>query len=623
MTLLLIIGLGLPLFSVASELLKMPSQLPEYSGTTLGALPNSRYELAAVNKWLPIQLLEDPNQLSGTMAAASLSFGYTKDVLWLYFELTQFPEQPLFLQLGATFLDRVELFYRDASGQLQQQITGDHIPFFERPVLGRSLVLRLPSVLEPSVQQYILKVETGSTLTLRPVLLAPPDLLLQEKNTTLAYGILFGLSLMATLLAGFSWVTTKQYAYFIAACYSLTFAWFHFTINGFDQQYLYPQQTAIADQLIGVSGFLLGALLMLLVQYFVPLRQLLPRLSRLLDLWVILYFIGALASALGAYPKLAPVLMLAGLCQTLILLGIMLWAARHVKPVPSLLVGMVAPGCLAIILQSLRNLGYLPYNFWTSHLWAFTAILQVSFLMLVLLISLNRQQRELQQQLEHNVALQRFYQLIAHELRTPLAVVSSALTNLSLQVQSVPAALPRIERARLATARLSNLIDNALAEDRLHLLDEGLELTEQSLFRWLDELSQLCLLTERHDLEILKPEKDYLVKIDQNWLTLAVLNLLDNAVKYSANGGTITLSARFSEASWVIRVEDQGDGIDEADIPMLFNRGFRSRKHKHLGGLGLGLYLVNLVVESHQGETKVTTSKSGTQIEIILPRRLV
>lgn len=571
------------------------------------------------NRWQAKQLLAEPLLLANSLEQRNLSFGYTKQVLWLYFEIAQAAQQPLFLELGATFLDRVELYYLDQEGELVQQVTGDHIPFFERPVLGRSLVLRLPIADEPLIQAYLIRVQTGSTLTLRPVLLSAADLLLQEKNSTLLYGILFGLSLMATLLAIFSFAVTRQQAFLTAAGYSLTFCWFHFTINGFDQQYFYPQNTVITDQLIGVGGFLSGALLTLLVQSFVPLRQHFPRINRFFDLWVGLYLLGAFASGLGGYPFLAPVLMLSGAAQMVLLVLMMCWAMRVVRPVPLLLLCMIAPGCFAILLQALRNLGLLPFNFWTSHLWAFSAMLQVSFLMLVLLVSLSRQQRELQQQLEHNSALQRFYQLMAHELRTPLAVVSSALTNLQVQTQTLPEAQPRINRARMAVARLNNLVDNALAEDRLHLLEQGLQLEQVSLDDWLAELRQLCLLTDKHQLVIMKPDTDYRLNIDRQWLTLAVLNLLDNAVKYSP-AGVITLAIAVNAIHWSIRVQDQGAGVAAADLPFLFERGFRAAKHKNVSGLGLGLYLVDLVVKAHEGHIKVQSAASGTQVEIVLPQ---
>lgn len=597
----------------ASSVIALPATQPiDYSGTLLTDLPNGRFALAADNQWQPADVLYNPELLPNSLYKQRLSFGYTQQVLWLYFELVQQPEQPLLLELGASFIDKVSLYLVDEKGQLQQQFTGDHVPFFSRPVLARSLVLRLTDVEEASLQRYVMKVQTGSALTFRPVLVSPSQLLLQEKNSTLLYGVLFGLSLLATLLALFSFFATHQRGFLVATAYILVFCWFHFTVNGFDQQYFYPDNPAISDQLIGVSGFLSGALLMLLVKHFSSVQQRYPKLNRLMNFWAILLFLGACFSAIGGYPYLAPVLMLSGLLQTVFLLLLMLWLVRYERASSLLLFFMIAPSCLAVLLQVLRNLGLLSFNFWTSHLWALSSMLQISFLMLLLLVSLSRQQRQLQQQLDQNQTVQRFYQLMAHELRTPLAVISSALSNLQQQTSAIVAAKPRFERARMALARLNNLVDNALAEDRLQQLTTGLHIEEVDLQQWLNELQSLCLLTGKHQLTMRLAEGMANAHFDRQWLTLAVLNLLDNAIKYSPSGGEITLNISCDSTQWHIAVSDQGNGVPAADRLRLFERGFRSAAHQSYSGLGLGLHLVAEVVKAHAGQVHYQPQSIGS-----------
>ena len=610
-------------FVVAAKAAAMTPQAlavnSDYSGTLLTSLPAGRWLLSPVGAQTAEQLLLNPTTLSEDLPGQLLSFGYTNQELWLWFELTQQPGEPLLLQLGSSFLDRVDLYYLDQHGQLVTQQNGDHIPFFERPVLSRGLTMRLQEVSQPSTQAYLLRVQTGSAMTLRPSLMSPDRLLLQKKNSTLLYGILFGLSLLAALLALISWGWTRQHAFLTAALYSMVFAWFHFTINGFDQQYLYPNTPIWTDRLVGVSGFLAAALLQSLVQQFANVKQWLPRLNRLLSAWAVFYVVGAMASLAGAYPLLAPVLMLSGLLQTFVLLALMLYCLKRHWPVSLLLFLMLAPGCLAILLQVSRNLGLLPFNFWTSHLWAVSAMVQVVVLMVILLVTLNRAQQQLQQQLDENTAVQRFYQLMAHELRTPLAVVSSALTNLQWQTSAVPEAQPRIDRARMAVARLNNLVDNALAEDRLHLLAKGLQAEPVQLSEWLDELKNLCLVTEKHQLLIQQPEDSPVLWFDRQWLTLAVLNLLDNAVKYSPTGGSISLTVACYAEHWELVVCDQGLGVAKADQPRLFERGFRSKQHRAYSGLGLGLHLVEEVVQAHGGQVWYQPRPVGSCFQMQLP----
>ncbi|MCC5827801.1 7TM-DISM domain-containing protein, partial [Alkalimonas sp.] len=95
-----------------------------YSGTLISSLPTGRWLLSPAGQWLPEQLLATPASLPNPLQGQSLSFGYTNKELWLWFELAQQPEQVLFLQLGSSFLDRVDLFYLDSQGQLVQQQSG-------------------------------------------------------------------------------------------------------------------------------------------------------------------------------------------------------------------------------------------------------------------------------------------------------------------------------------------------------------------------------------------------------------------------------------------------------------------------------------------------------------------
>lgn len=583
-------------------------------------LNNTKWKLAPSSAFEAFGLLQTPELIDNDLSGSRLSFGYKSQTLWVSFEITHLAEQALFLHLGATFLDKATLHYYNEASELVTQTTGDHTPFLQRPVLSRGLVFRLPIADQVQTRQYLLEIETGSALVLHPRLISPAQLLLEEKNSTLLYGILFGVSLMAIMLAVISWSWTRHSAFLVAAAYCTVFAWFHFTINGFDQQYLYPNIPHLSDTMIGVSGFLSGSLLISLVVRFSNLAIYFPRIQRLLSYWSIFYLLGAAASAAGAYPKLAPLLMLSGLALMALLIVLMIFVAQHDKTVPKLLLWMIAPVCLAMLLQTLRNLGVLPFNFWTTHLWALSGFLQVAFLICVLLLFLTRSKQALEQQLALNEAKQQFYQLMAHELRTPLAVISSAIVNLQRQTSNQPDMQPRLQRLRMATARLNNLVDNALAEDRLYQLEQGIQPEEVELTAWLEEIMELCLLTDKHQLELCSTGGHRKVLIDRQWLTLAVLNLLDNAVKYSPQGGLVKLILEANEKGFSISVSDQGIGINASDAAHIFKRGYRAKHHKSFPGLGLGLYLVALVAKAHHGCVSYQSESSGSTFTIVIPQ---
>lgn len=108
---------------------------------------------------------------------------------------------------------------------------------------------------------------------------------------------------------------------------------------------------------------------------------------------------------------------------------------------------------------------------------------------------------------------------------------------------------------------------------------------------------------------------------DKSRLQRAVSNLLDNAIKYTRPGGKITVSAEEVDKKVIISVQDTGVGISPEEIPRIFDRFFRADKSRSVPGAGLGLSLVQAIVQRHRGEIKVSSSPgSGSTFTVALPQ---
>lgn len=115
-----------------------------------------------------------------------------------------------------------------------------------------------------------------------------------------------------------------------------------------------------------------------------------------------------------------------------------------------------------------------------------------------------------------------------------------------------------------------------------------------------------------------------LIQIDFSLMTQAIVNLLDNAIKYSNDDTTITLSAKSANNQIKLVVCDQGFGIPEQDIPRLFERFYRVDKSRsrRIGGTGLGLAIVKHIVNIHRGQIDVVNSATaGCCFSIFLDAR--
>lgn len=119
---------------------------------------------------------------------------------------------------------------------------------------------------------------------------------------------------------------------------------------------------------------------------------------------------------------------------------------------------------------------------------------------------------------------------------------------------------------------------------------------------------------------LVKENAGYKANIDEKWIVEAVYNILDNAVKYSGEGTMIVIEEFSYELFSGIRITDQGIGISEEEIPLLFGRFYRGKKVHDKEGVGVGLYLARQIVESNGGYIKVRSKVgSGSAFEICFP----
>jgi signal transduction histidine kinase len=113
-----------------------------------------------------------------------------------------------------------------------------------------------------------------------------------------------------------------------------------------------------------------------------------------------------------------------------------------------------------------------------------------------------------------------------------------------------------------------------------------------------------------------------MITADRNRLQLLLSNLLDNAVKYTPNQGEVKISADFLPLEVRIHVRDTGIGIEEADLPRIWDRLYRADKSRSQRGLGLGLSSVKAFVEAHGGTATVaTTPGKGSTFTVTFPRK--
>jgi signal transduction histidine kinase len=219
-----------------------------------------------------------------------------------------------------------------------------------------------------------------------------------------------------------------------------------------------------------------------------------------------------------------------------------------------------------------------------------------------------------------NRAKDEFLATLGHELRNPLGVISGAIHVLAQNRDVDERGARLMEIIARQTGHLSRLVDDLLDVSRLVAGKLTLERRSEDLH----ELARRTLSSFRalgrgtgHTVS-LTGESSW-VSCDSTRLEQVVMNLLDNAVKYTPPGGRIDLSIENEASEAVMRVRDTGIGIQRESLPLIFDSFVQARSH---GGLGLGLTLVKRLVEQHGGTVSASSAgpERGSEFVVRLPR---
>jgi heavy metal sensor kinase len=200
----------------------------------------------------------------------------------------------------------------------------------------------------------------------------------------------------------------------------------------------------------------------------------------------------------------------------------------------------------------------------------------------------------------------------SHELRTPLTVMRGELESLAQDRQ-----LGRETRETLGSVleeveRLAEIVDSLFALSRLDAGEAGAEWRRFDLAELAATTAeQMSLLaTDKNVSVACDSAAGVMVEGDPARLKQVIVNLLDNAIKYTAAGGRVRLTVRREQDSAVLEVDDDGIGIPAEALPHVFNRFFRvdSSRSREQGGAGLGLAIVKSICSAHGAEIEVVSA---------------
>ena len=228
--------------------------------------------------------------------------------------------------------------------------------------------------------------------------------------------------------------------------------------------------------------------------------------------------------------------------------------------------------------------------------------------------------------LERDIKLEhRLTSDVAHELRTPLMAMQATVE--AMQDGVLPTDDEHLATVAIEVRRLSRLVDAMLKLSRMENGKTPLKKANTDVVGMVNGLvTYQAQLFSDNGLDLIFENNtgsdEFYAELDPDLIREAIVNLMSNAMRYTPEGGTVTVSVGKTRTDVLISVQDTGIGIAKEDIPRVFSRFWRSdaSRERVAGGLGVGLSLTKEIIDRHNGTIKVDSEEGvGTTFTLVLP----
>lgn len=592
-----------------------------------------------------------------------INLGITSSACWLRIQLERQTDAPATWVLEIPFFQLQTIdFYAPDRPMVR---TGAQHPLSSRPYLHRYFAF--PVELTPQTQTFYLRVENSQSMTLPLVLWQDKPFRDHVQYTFIVQSLYFG-GLLALLVYNlFIFLSLRDARFLLYTLFVSTLGLGMLAGNGFGQMFLWSHQ----DEFDTVAQFFFlgtaAGIGMLFGDVFLQARVHMPRSSqwlRAIAIWFMLLALLLLTHQWHSIPMDTVVMALmlttvpAGVLLVTTSVGVLMSGQKGVR------FFLLAWGILWLgaLVATLRAFDWIPTNTFTGYSLQISSALEMLLLSMALADMMNSErhtreaaQREnllaqqkmlenaraaeegleravqertaqLKQALDNEVQLlkqyMRFGALISHEFRNPLGIINSQISLMQKENELGQLQLEkRLQTMSSATRRLLSLFEKWLQGDRLNHALQNMNPTPITLSAWLSEIIDAqSQYHATHRLELLPVSHTAKVSADEDLLEIAVLNLIDNACKYSEAGTLVRLELRERPGQVGIAVIDQGMGIGAEHQSAIFENYYRITPEGSVRGMGLGLPFVERIAQMHRGKLEVQSELAqGSTFILWLP----
>jgi signal transduction histidine kinase len=598
-----------------------------------------------------------------TREGTELNFGLTTSAYWIRVPLQRLETAPKdwLLELHYAKLYQLDLYSPD--GSVIQ--TGTSRAFETRPYYDRFFVF--PLEVTTQLDYFYLRVTSRYSLTVPLTIWQPEAYRQQQQRFQSLQFMYYGALIVLTLYGLVTFLALRDDRFLIYSAYIVMAGLGVFASNGYGRQLIWPE--AISFDEVSQSAFLSMAVffVVLFARKILLLTTDRSWITRGMQLSQWLFFVTSLMALLHmAFPiflhSVNQLLMLNSLAMGLLVSMASVRAYLQKRQgIRFFLMGWVVLW-LGICIASLRMLGWIPSNGFTSYAVQLSTVIEMMLMALALgdilrieheaygeaqaqaLVAnrallemtqasegnLKRAVEERTKQLEKSLTLEkmlreqyvRFGSMISHEFRTPLGIIQGQTSLMRKEYErGLDQVTKRLEAISSATQRLTVMFDKWLHSDAISQTLEVLEPKPLALRPWLRQLIKANPhLLLNHAVELHLHQDVDLVDADEYHLGVALTNLIDNAAKYSPENTTIIIETLLKQGYVGISVTDEGPGIALEIQDKVFAEFFRIAPENNIRGVGLGLSIVHRITLAHGGHMELSSMPGhGATFSIWLP----
>ncbi len=555
-----------------------------------------------------------------------LSLGFTSTVAWVKIELTPVESAPWLLEVGQPILEDVRLYQRTHEGTWQlrygTRIDAD-VPresAYRRPVFKVDLTAHAPTVL-------YLRLATRTSMVTTLKLWSPMVLFEDSNRETFGWGLVFGAYLLVVFFYSAFWIWTREKVHLYYVLYVSTNLSAAFLTGRWNDMLGLHIHTNTHTLALGVFICLSLWIAPVFTVLYLGAHRIWPKTSRI--------YLRACASVavvcsglvlMGHYAQGVVTVQLTSILVIFITMAMTGFLAYKGDKKGQLLLLAFGVFYMGVIWRYLRNIGVIEPSSWNENVYQVGAFIHMMVMSTGIFSSYNTLRRRSEHERARADAQERqrqrqyeFLGMVSHEVRTPLTVISASADNLLMDTSLTVNAKNRVEKIIRHGEKLQNLFDTYLNNERLLNGDNTIQMASVDLVTLCESLVQDMRDAHGIDVRFGAPAQ-LLLTCDAGLLRVAISNLLENARKHAPENSDITLSLSQAGERVHISVTDQGPGVDDQDMPFIFDAYFRGKGAYASLGSGLGLHLVQFIATQHQGRVDARKRHPcGMQFVIEIP----